>query len=269
MEFFNTFIVTLQENLPKLIIATVLMAGGFYLGRIAELFIRSVLKRNKADPGVSGMIAEVVRWLIISLSLILALNMFFDITTFLATLGIAGIAIGFALQDVLKNFAAGVLILLQHPYRVGESVLISGFEGIVTAITTRATEIQTNDGRLVTLPNANILNQPIINYTRSPKRRLEIPLRTSYGSDFGLIRATILDAIKGVPGYLEEPAPRVTFDTFGESSFGLTIYFWIDLQIAQFTSSARDRAINLVSTSLEEKGIKLPVPIQQILTESH
>jgi small-conductance mechanosensitive channel len=72
-----------------------------------------------------------------------------------------------------------------------------------------------------------------------------------------------------VPGYLEEPAPRVTFDAFGDSSFGLTIYFWVDMQIIQFTSSARDRAIDLVSASLEAKGIKLPVPVQQILTEGH
>jgi small conductance mechanosensitive channel len=269
MENFSPFIAALQESIPKIIISILLVVGGFYLGRIAESFIRSVLLRNKADPGVSGMIAEVARWLIISLSIIVALEMFIDITAFLATLGVVGIAVGFALQDVLRNFAAGILILLQHPYRVGESVSISGFEGSVIAITARATEIQTNDGRLVTLPNANILNQPIINYTRSPKRRLEIPLRASYGSDFGLIRTTILEAIKSVPGYLDAPAPLVSFDVFGESSFGLTIYFWVDLQVILSINTARDRAIDLVSVALKANGIKIPVPIQQILTESH
>ncbi len=102
-------------------------------------------------------------------------------TAFLTGLGILGFTVGFALQDVMKNFAAGVLLLLQKPFRVGESISVAGFDGTVTAIDLRSTEIRTFDGRIVILPNADVLNHAIVNFTRSAHRRIELPVSVAYG----------------------------------------------------------------------------------------
>jgi small-conductance mechanosensitive channel len=151
---------------------------------------------------------------------------------------------------------------------VGESVSLDGFEGTVIAISTRSTEIQCFDGRLVLIPNGNSIGNPIINYSRSPQRRIELPMRLNYASDLETIRATILQAVKGVPGYLAEPEPLVVFDTVGELSLGLTVYLWINMNEVATTLIPRDRAMALMTRALSEKGIAMPVPIQSVNAQS-
>jgi small conductance mechanosensitive channel len=97
------------------------------------------------------------------------------VTAFLTWLGIIGFTVGFALQDVMKNFAAGIILLIQKPFSVGEVIGVNGFDGTVLEITLRTTEMKALDGRLVTMPNADVLSNPIINYTRADRRRWTCP----------------------------------------------------------------------------------------------
>jgi small-conductance mechanosensitive channel len=114
------------------------------------------------------------------------------------------------------------------------------------------------------VPNANSISNPIINYTRSPQRRIELPLRLAYKTDLKTLRDTILAAIKDVPGYLELPSPMIIFDTAGELALGLTVYFWVDVNVIGSALFAKDRGYELVTKALLEKGIAMPVPIQSV-----
>jgi small conductance mechanosensitive channel len=248
--------------LPKLIIAVIIVVVASYLARKAEQLVDHALRRSKADPGVTSLLKNLTRWTIVGSGVVLALGLFVDVTALLAALGLVGFAVSFAFQDVLKNLVAGIIILIQHPFNVGESVSLDGFEGTVVAISTRSTEIQCFDGRLVLIPNGNSIGNPIINYSRSPQRRIELPMRLNYASDLETIRATILEAVKGVPGYLDEPQTLVVFDTVGELSLGLTVYLWINMNVAGTTLIPRDRAMDLMTRALSEKGIAMPVPVE-------
>lgn len=248
--------------LPKLIIAVIIVIVASYLAKKAEHLVERALRRSKADAGVTTLLANLTRWTIVGSGFVVALGLFVDVTALLTTLGLVGFAISFAFQDVLKNLVAGIIILVQHPFNVGESVSLDGFEGTVIAISTRSTEIQCFDGRLVLIPNGNSIGNPIINYSRSPQRRIELPMRLNYASDLETIRATILEAVKGVPGYLNEPETLVVFDTVGELSLGLTVYLWINMNVVGTTLIPRDRAMDLMTRALSEKGIAMPVPVE-------
>jgi small conductance mechanosensitive channel len=245
--------------LPKLIIAVIVLIVASYLARKAGQLVELALKRSKADPGVTALLTNLTRWTIVGSGFVVALGLFVDVTALLATLGLVGFAVSFAFQDVLKNLVAGIIILVQHPFNVGESVSLDGFEGTVVAISTRSTEIQCFDGRLVLIPNGNSIGNPIINYSRSPQRRIELPMRLTYAVDPEIIRSTILEAVKEVPGYMEEPPAMVVFNAANELSVGLTVYFWIDLNAGGMIFASKDRAMVLITRALSENGIAMPV----------
>jgi small conductance mechanosensitive channel len=250
--------------LPKLILAVIIVMVASYLARKAEQLVDHALRRSKADPGVSNLLKNLTRWAVVGSGFVIALGLFVDVSSLIAALGLAGFAVTFAFQDVLKNLVAGIIILIQHPFNVGEAVSLNGFEGTVVAISTRSTEIQCYDGRLVLIPNGNSIGNPIINYSRSPQRRIELPMRLTYAADPEIIRSTILEAVKEVPGYLEEPPAMVVFNAANELSIGLTVYFWIDLNAGGMVFASKDRAMVLITRALSENGVAMPVMMQSV-----
>ncbi len=251
--------------LPHLLVAVLILAVGYWLARFVATLVRNLLERRKSDRGATGLLTEITRWGIFTYAAILALQQFMDITAFLAGLGILGFTVGFALQDVMKNFAAGVLLLVQHPFVVGESISVAGYDGEALSIDLRSTQIKTFDGRLVTLPNAQILDNPIINYTRSTLRRIELPVGVGYGSDLAVIRELILHVLEPIPGYQATPAPIIVFNAFGESSIDMMVYFWIDTNQIGFLD-AQDTAIKGIKQAFDHNGIDIPFPTRTVLT---
>ena len=198
---------------------------------------------------------------------ITALQRFFDVTAFLAGLGILGFTVGFALQDVMKNFAAGVILLIQQPFHIDEVIGVSGFDGTVLEIDLRSTEMRALDGRIVILPNADILASPIINYTRANRRRIELPVGVGYDTDIEVARNVVLEAIQDVPGYISEPAPLVGFSNFGDSALELNTFFWIDTSKTN-PIAAKDSAFSLIKNALDKQGIDIPFPIRTVYMQS-
>lgn len=257
----------LQQDLPKIILAVLIMLGASFLARKAEEIVFRALQRSKADKGITILLKNITRWIVFGTGIFISLGLFVNVSSLLTTLGLVTFAITFAFQDVLKNLVSGIIILIQHPFKVGEAVSIGGFEGTVVSIATRMTEIDCFDGRSVAIPNGNAISDPIINFTRSPKRRVDLPMRLPYGTEMGVLRDAIFPAVEEVPGYLAEPAPMVTFDLMNELSLGVTVYFWVDTTVLGSMLVIRDRAIQSITRSLAEKGIVVPVPIQSVLAQ--
>jgi small conductance mechanosensitive channel len=252
----------LVEELPKILAAVVILGLANYLSRKVSRLVERTLGRSKAEAQVTKLLANLARWAVIAVGLVASLSLFTDVSSLIATLGLVGFAVTFAFQDVLANLVSGIIIMVQHPFKVGESVSLNGFEGTVVAVSSRSTEIACFDGRLVLVPNGNSIGNAIINYSRSPTRRVELPMRLTYESDLETIRAAILEAIQGVPGYLKEPAPMVIFDSFGELSLGLTVYFWVDMSKLDGLLTAKDRGMQLIARALSERGVSMPVHVQ-------
>ena len=266
-EQFNQFFDNVIASIPNVLTAILIFVASLYFARLLSNLLKGILTKRKADREVTMLLAQLTRWSIIVIGVITALQRFFDVTAFLAGLGILGFTIGFAMQDIMQNFVAGVILLIQQPFDVEDVIETDQFIGKILAINLRTTDMKTTDGRMVTIPNSTILSNPIINYTRSAFRRVELPVGVSYDSDPAVARQAVLEAIKTVPGYVGDPEPSVIFHTFGGSSIDMSAYFWIDTSKTD-PFSAKDAAFEFVKAALDKKGIEIPFPITTVLMQS-
>lgn len=263
----NSFIDNFILGIPNLLTALVIFVVSLYLARVLSNLLRRVLIRRQAPQSVTHLLSQLTLWTIVVAGTITAMQRFFNVTAFLTGLGILGFTVGFALQDIMKNFAAGVILLLQQPFHVGEFIGVAGFDGTVLEIDLRTTEIKALDGRIVILPNADILTNPIINYTRADRRRIELSVGVSYTTDLDAARKAALEAIQNVTGYVSEPEPLIGYSNFGDSALELNTFFWIDTKVTN-PFAAKDLAFSLIKNAFDKKGIDIPFPIRMVYTHT-
>ncbi len=182
-----------------------------------------------------------------------------DVTSWLASAGIVGIAVGFAAKDTLANLFAGIFIVADAPYRVGDFVnLDNSIRGEVVEIGIRSTRILTRDDIEVTVPNAVIANALIINETGGPhqKMRVRVKVSVAYGSDLDQVRKVLLSCVEGVDCVCEIPEPRVRFREFGDSGLLYELLAWIDKPV--FRGRVLDTLNTRVDAAFRTAGIEIP-----------
>jgi len=263
--YWQKFVENFIGGIPNLLTALAIFVASLYLARLVSNFLKRVLQRRRAPAGVVHLLGELVLWSIVVAGVITALQRFFDVTAFLAGLGILGFTIGFALQDIMKNFASGVILLLQQPFHVGETIGVRDFDGTVLAIDLRATEMRAADGRVVILPNAEVLANPIINYSRANERRVEFSLNLSHACEPDEIRRIVLDAIEEVEGFVPEPAPVIVFNSITDSALELNAGFWVNVT-KNDPVHAKDTALLKIKSAFNEQGIEIPHPVQAVFS---
>ncbi len=240
---------------------------------IARVVRRSAESRD-ADAEIVILLTRGTRWTLIILGLIVALEQVdFDVTGLIAGLGIAGVTIGFALQDVAKNFVAGVLLLIQQPFEIGDVVKILDYVGTVQGITLRTTDILAQDGRMVIVPNSEVFVNPLMNYSRTPRRRIEISAGVSYDSDLNHVAETAMRVLGELEEVLEVPAPEVTFREFSGSTVDFVAYYWIATEGAGLKEAnvrqAKDAGMKGIKKAFEDEGIEMPFPTMEIRMDQH
>ena len=265
--YIQTYVDSLIKGIPNLFTAIAIFIVSLYFARVLSKVVQRLLKTRKAPEGVTRLLVDLTRVSVIVIGVITALQRFFDVTAFLAGLGILGFTVGFALQDVMKNFAAGIILLVQQPFQVDEFIGVAGFDGLVLEIDLRTTDMRALDGRIVSIPNAEVLSHPIINYTRAKMRRIELPVGVGYNTDLEIARQVVMDAIPNVPGFMTEPAPIIGFSNFCDSALQLDTYFWIDTAKTN-PLAAKDAAFSLVKSALDKQGIDIPFPIRTVYMHS-
>ena len=251
----------------NLLAALVILVISIYLARILSSIVRRMLDHRKIPLGVIQLFTQLTYWTIIVSGAILALQRFFNITAFLAGLGIAGLTVGLALQDVLKNFVAGVILLVQRPFHVGETIGVKGFDGTITAIDLRATEMRATDGRLVILPNADVLANPIINYSRTNQRQAELSLNLPLTCEPNTVKQILMDAGKDIEGFLYKPEPAVVFVNLTNSAMQVNLSFWVDVKKNDI-GHVREEVLFKIKAAFSEEGIEIPHPIQAVYSKA-
>jgi small-conductance mechanosensitive channel len=192
-----------------------------------------------------------------------------NVTGWLASAGIVGIAVGFAAKDTLANLFAGIFILADAPYKLGDFVLLEdGLRGKVTDIGIRSTRILTRDDIEITVPNALIANSKIVNETGGPhaKERVRITVSVAYGSNVAQVRELLRQCADGVDHVCGEPAPRVRFREMGDSGLIFQLLAWIDEPVL------RGRVVDELNTrvydTLNEAGVEIPYPKRDVYIKS-
>jgi small conductance mechanosensitive channel len=256
-ETFQELLIRLVNAVPALISAIVIFILSLYVAGLSRRAVLKALKLRNANAQITEMLMKITQWTVLGMGTIVALQQVgFNVTAFLAGLGIVGFTIGFALQDVSKNFVSGLLLLIQQPFNIGETIEVTGFTGKVVAIDMRATEVHTSDGRVVLIPNANVFTNPITNHSRTGTRRVELVLKVVAESDLNAVKEDVLQASRAVPGLKEQPPPAVNFSSIEFSTVELQVYYWIDTNETDLVL-AKDAGLTAIKDALDRAGVQL------------
>lgn len=183
-----------------------------------------------------------------------------------ASMGLVSVGIGFALKDVVENFLAGIILIFQRPFVVGDVVGFGEVEGTVEDVRVRDTVIRMFDGRQVFVPNANIFTRAVINNNRNRRRRLDFAVNIAYSVDAGAAVEAGTQALAGVEGILGDPAPLVVVEGLGDSAVLLKVYFWVD-PVETSLLETRSAAVAAVKDGLGKAGIEIPFPVLSVKAE--
>jgi len=252
------------ENAGFILTAFLFILVGFYIARlISRLMVRG-LRYREVDAELILLISRIAQWaIIVGVILFSAQQVGVDVTAILTGLGILGFTLGFALQDVSKNFIAGLLLLLQQPFKLGDTIQVSGFSGTIIDINLRDTEIRTMDGLRVRIPNGEIFTQPVLNFTGVRQRRLYIKVGVAYDTDLEVARQAALDTIKAIPGVLNDPEVGVHFESFGDFAIQMNIFYWYDESQTSYPV-ALDAGIRGIKAAFKAAGIVIPFPVHEL-----
>lgn len=243
---------------PVFIKSLILLLAGRYVIRLVMKVFAKTLDKYEIDPSLATFFKSFLNallWVLLIISVATTLGM--EMTSFVAILGAAGLAVGLALQGSLSNFAGGVLILVFKPFRVGDTVEAQGTIGSVESIDILYTKIRNFDNKVVTVPNGALANNSIINYSQKPTRRVEIKVGVAYGTDLKKTRQVILDVLKLDERIHAEPEPVVKFTNFGDSSLDLIIRVWVDA--ADLWPVYWDN-MEAIKEAFEQHEIEIPFP---------
>lgn len=246
------------KYLPSSITVIIILLVAWILSSWARRAMRRGLDKAKFDPTLSKFFSNVIRWLILTIGFLFCFSIFgINTTSFAAVLGATGLAIGLALQGSLGHLAAGVMLLVFRPFKVGDLVSVSGQLGIVNEIDLFSTSVDSPDGRRIIMPNGQIFGNVIENITHHPRRRIDIPVGVAYSADIDQTRAVLELAVKSIPGVLQDPAPVVWLDSLGASSVNWTLRVWTPRERFGEIRQATVRAAKL---ALDNAGIPIPFP---------
>jgi small conductance mechanosensitive channel len=242
----------------------VLVFMAFYLfWWLAKLVLRPTLRRSHVDETTSAFIETVIHYTILAIGLVTALDAAdVDTSTLLASVGVAGLTIGFAARDALSNLISGILIFLDRPFSIGDLIEMEDFYGRVDRITLRSTRIITSDGKMLAVPNTEIINTTVASYTNFPHLRLNIRVTVAVTEDLDRARRILLDLVVGNPDYLDAPPPRVVVTELNDYNVALELQAWLG-DVRQHVKK-RFELREKVFETLNRHGVEMPYETMRI-----
>ncbi len=265
-ELAGDFQVELLRFGGRLIVAALVILVSVAIYWIMARGLKPVFKASRLQEDAAQLLTVILRYLVLGFGVVLALGQLgFNITGLLAGLGVAGLALGFAAKDTLANFIAGMTILWDRPFRVGDRVEIDGEFGQVKRITLRSTRIHTGQNRVVIIPNQNVVNNKIINHTMQASTRLDIAFGIAYKEDIDEARRTVLGLTEGDERLRTRPGPDVVVTEMAESSVNLALRFW--LANPHIEVPIEFEYIERIKKALDGAGIEIPFPHRSLFVE--
>ncbi|MGH7550747.1 MAG: mechanosensitive ion channel family protein [Gemmatimonadota bacterium] len=262
----GVFQVELVKFAGKLVVALLVVLVFVAIYWLMVRGVKPVFERSRLEEDATHLLLVVLRYVVLGFGVLLALGQLgFNITGLLAGLGVAGLALGFAAQDTLANFIAGMTILWDRPFRVGDRVEVDGEFGQVKRITLRSTRIHTNQNIVVIIPNQNVVNNKIINHTMQATTRVDVPFGIAYEDDIDAARVAVLALTEGDERIRTRPAPDVVVTEMAESSVDLRLRFW--LKNPHEEVPIEYEYTERIKKALDEARIEIPYPHVSLFVE--
>ncbi|MBL4675928.1 MAG: mechanosensitive ion channel [Mucilaginibacter sp.] len=250
--------------LPNIALAALILVIGFYLAKIVSGGLKKVFRRFVKNEALDNLFGSLVYVFLLGIIIFIALSVLkLDkaVTSILAGAGILGLALAFAFQDIAANFMSGIFLSVRKPLFVGDIVKIKDYMGKVEEINLRDTVIRTYQGQMVIIPNKDVFQNPIENYTLLGKRRMDLTVGVSYGDDLDKVMRVTLDAVKDIEG-LTEDENTMFFTEFADSSINYVIRLWISIHDNANILEVKSQAIMRIKKAYEANDIMIPYPIR-------
>lgn len=246
----------------KLAIAIVIFYVGRTAARIVAKSIRKLMQSQEVDKILESFIGNLVYWALMAFVIIAAITQLgIETTSLIAIVGAAGLAVGLALQGSLSNFAAGVLIVMFRPYRVGDFVEAAGVSGVVVQVQILTTVLKTGDNKQIVVPNSQIMGSIITNYSANDTRRVDMVVGVSYSDDLDKVRDTIRELVAAEDRILKDPECTIAVSELADSSVNFVVRPWV--KTADFWGVKFDLT-EAIKKRFDKEGISIPFPQQDV-----
>lgn len=270
IEKLDTWLDGFIKAIPNIVIGIIVLIAMIYLGRWLGKMVKRLLK-NRGRKNFGDLLGAFARYLVIIFGVAIALTIMapnLSPADLIASLGVSSVAIGFAFQDILQNWLAGILILLRQPFEIGDQIVVNGYEGTVEKIKTRATIIKTYDGQRVVIPNNTVYNNSVQVKTAHEFIRSQYDVGVGYDQDFLEAMKLLKETIQNVEGVSsEKPVETLVWDQADS---------WLTIRVRWWTKSDRASVVKVWSDvllktqkAMDDAGIDLPFPTQVEIKNAH
>ena len=243
------------------LLIALLIAVFWFSSRTKRFLFNRFLVKSGLDRALQYAIAQIVSNLVLVIGIFIVLeNTGIHLGALTVFAGAVGVGVGFGLQNIASNFISGLVILAERPITIGDRVEVAGVVGQVQQIRARSTVILTNDNIAMIVPNSKFIDSPVTNWTYSdPRVRFRVPIGVAYGSDVNKVREALIAAGRSNSHVLEDPAPSVFLNKFGESSIDFELVVW-SREMSHRPSRFKSDLNFAIEQKLREAGIKIPFP---------
>ena len=251
----------------RLLYAVLIIFVGRWVIKLLLKIIKSALEKTTVEETIRIFVANLLNSLLMVIIFIAAINQLgIETTSIIAMLGAAGLAIGLALQGSLANFAAGILIVIFRPYKVGDYIEAGSAEGTVLDIQIFSTVLKTPDNKVVVVPNGTIMDSSIINYTGQATRRVDIVASCGYEDDIDKVKDILKDILNQDERILEEPQPRIAVSELADNSINFIVRPWVN---SSDVLSVKYSILEQIKKRFDEEGISIPYPQRDVHIYNH
>ena len=256
----SAFLTWLVSMLPRLAASVLLFGLGWWLSNVVTRLMRRAVTRAKGDAGVTTFLSSLLNILLkVIISIMAIAQLGVDLTSLIAAIGTAGLAVGLAMKDNMSNVASGAQIVLTGPFHVGDylSVPAESVEGTVERIEMMYTTLRTFDNKEVVLPNMKLTSSTIVNYTAMKTRRLDLTYSVSYSTDLDQAKALLTRLCEEEEKIEKDPVPLIAVGEYGDSSIAIVVKVWCKIENywdAYYAMQGR------VKQEFDKVGIEIPFP---------
>jgi len=272
-EIINTIVQVLLDllgqsikALPSLLSALVVLFLTRYAVKVILKIADETGKRTIKSTSLQLLLMKICRISVWTVGILIACVLAFpgfELGDIIATLGVGSVAVGFAFQDIFKNFLAGIILLVEEPFRIGDEVEIGDYQGKVENISIRTTKILTYKGERVLLPNSTVFTDAVKVNTAYSHRRTDLGVGVDYNTPLPQAKELLLDTIKSVDGVMKQPSPEIDLVNFGDSSIDFVVRYWSNSRQKQLRH-VQTKAVIAIKKALDGADISIPYPIRTL-----
>ncbi|PKV67255.1 mechanosensitive ion channel family protein [Pontibacter ramchanderi] len=253
--------------LPNIVVAIILMIITFVVARFIRNGLDKVIGRISHSAALNNLISTILYIALLAVGFFFVLSVLqLDkvVISLLAGVGIIGLALGFAFQDIAANFISGIIIAVQKPFGVGDMIETNDYFGVIERVSLRTLDVRQPSGELVKLPNKMVFENPVTNFSSNGTRRLDIEVGVSYAEDLERVQQVAIEALQEVKNRVKTRDIEVMYDSFGDSSINFKVRFWINYSRQIDFVSAKSDAIIKIKKAFDANDIMIPFPIRTL-----